>query len=485
MHTRRYTRYVNNFDEAEGKLKKITASEAKEDKEKLRYLTGATKHPDARGQTLGSYLIQPVQRVLRYPMLLEELLANTEESHPDTEPLREALGLTREVAKSFNENKRVTDDFARLRTVFARFCDADASRLRAELLSYERRFLREGSLVKARLSHRQKRFLMLFNDVLLYSQVHVHARARHAHAKHACAHAHALLMLFNDVLLSLAGHLAQGAGAQGTHRAARRRARRDAAQDGGLPVRLRDRRQGRQGVHVARRVAGGEGRVAQGHWRRDGGGGAAGGRRGRLVLRPARDGQDEAAAGADLRRAGRLHAHQVQQARRPVQPAVGVRDARQARQGRPHPVGRPALLTPNPPHPNSNPDPNPSYHPLPQPFLSSLALTLPIMLCPGPRWGDPKSKECKSEQRLQEATALLHGAKSSAFFKQQGSKRDMDSLCFSVVFKERTLDFAATTADQLIDWYLALAALIPASSEPLLNEAQLRERITGMGLGVG
>ena len=54
-----------------------------------------------------------------------------------------------------------------------------------------------------------------------------------------------------------------------------------------------------------------------------------------------------------------------------------------------------------------------------------------------------------------------------------------------VVFKERTLDFAATTADQLIDWYLALAALIPASSEPLLNEAQLRERITGMGLGVG
>ena len=35
------------------------------------------------------------------------------------------------------------------------------------------------------------------------------------------------------------------------------------------------------------------------------------------------------------------------------------------------------------------------------------------------KWGDPKSKECKSEAKLYEATALLHGAKSSAFFKMQ------------------------------------------------------------------
>jgi len=96
------------------------------------------------------------------------------------------------------------------------------------------------------------------------------------------------------------------------------------------------------------------------------------------------------------------------------------------------------------------------------------------------RWGDPKTKECKSEAHLQEATALLHGAQSAAFFKTQGSKKDHDFLCFSVVFKERTLDFAATNAEQLLDWYLAIAGLLPSSTEPLLDETALRKRIEKM-----
>ena len=99
------------------------------------------------------------------------------------------------------------------------------------------------------------------------------------------------------------------------------------------------------------------------------------------------------------------------------------------------------------------------------------------------RWGDPKSKECKSDAKLPEATALLHGAKSSAFFKQKGSKTDQDWQCFSIVFKERTLDFAATNVESLMNWYLALASLIPQSAEPLLDEAALRARIELMGLG--
>lgn len=95
-------------------------------------------------------------------------------------------------------------------------------------------------------------------------------------------------------------------------------------------------------------------------------------------------------------------------------------------------------------------------------------------------WGDQKTRECKSEAKLSDATALLHGAKGSAFFKQQGSRRDEDWQCFSIVFKERTLDFAATNGPILLDWYLALAAIIPKSTEKLLDEAELRERICSM-----
>ena len=45
--------------------------------------------------------------------------------------------------------------------------------------------------------------------------------------------------------------------------------------------------------------------------------------------------------------------------------------------------------------------------------------------------------------------------------------------------QDRTLDFAAKDAEQLIDWYLALASMLPSSSEQLLNEEQLRARING------
>ena len=78
---------------------------------------------------------------------------------------------------------------------------------------------------------------------------------------------------------------------------------------------------------------------------------------------------------------------------------------------------------------------------------------------------------------------MQHGAQSSAFFKQQGKKKDSDWQCFSIAFKERTLDFAADRPDVLLDWYLSLASLMPVSREPLLSELELRARIERMMAG--
>ncbi len=82
-----YTRYVNNYDAAEQHLIQLKSK----DKEKHRYLEVCKTHPEANGLDVRSLLIQPVQRVPRYRMLLEELLSVTDEGHPDEEPLREAL----------------------------------------------------------------------------------------------------------------------------------------------------------------------------------------------------------------------------------------------------------------------------------------------------------------------------------------------------------------------------------------------------------
>lgn len=66
-----------------------------------------------RGKTnyinLGSFLIKPVQRVMRYPLLLMELLGATPESHHDRPQLTEALQAVKEINVNINEYKRRKD----------------------------------------------------------------------------------------------------------------------------------------------------------------------------------------------------------------------------------------------------------------------------------------------------------------------------------------------------------------------------------------
>ncbi|KAL2078012.1 hypothetical protein ACEWY4_025697 [Coilia grayii] len=58
---------------------------------------------------LGSFLIKPVQRVMRYPLLLMELLSATPETHHDREQLGEAVQSIKEINVNINEYKRRKD----------------------------------------------------------------------------------------------------------------------------------------------------------------------------------------------------------------------------------------------------------------------------------------------------------------------------------------------------------------------------------------
>lgn len=55
---------------------------------------------------LSSLLLKPIQRVLKYPLLLQELIKNTEETHADYEDLVKALKCMQDVASYINEIKR-------------------------------------------------------------------------------------------------------------------------------------------------------------------------------------------------------------------------------------------------------------------------------------------------------------------------------------------------------------------------------------------
>uniref|UniRef100_A0A8C5UAU0 Dynamin-binding protein n=1 Tax=Malurus cyaneus samueli TaxID=2593467 RepID=A0A8C5UAU0_9PASS len=58
---------------------------------------------------LGSLLIKPVQRVMKYPLLLHELLNSTPASHPDHKALQDALFAMKNINVNINELKRRKD----------------------------------------------------------------------------------------------------------------------------------------------------------------------------------------------------------------------------------------------------------------------------------------------------------------------------------------------------------------------------------------
>ncbi|NWX88370.1 DNMBP protein, partial [Nothoprocta pentlandii] len=103
-----YKVYCQNHDEA------IALLEAYEKDEKIqRLLLDLLDSLRLEGCTnyinLGSFLIKPVQRVMRYPLLLMELLNATPESHPDKAPLTAAVLAVKEINVNINEYKRRKD----------------------------------------------------------------------------------------------------------------------------------------------------------------------------------------------------------------------------------------------------------------------------------------------------------------------------------------------------------------------------------------
>ncbi|KAL6044428.1 Rho guanine nucleotide exchange factor (GEF) 17 [Balamuthia mandrillaris] len=76
------------------------------------FLDEAFRNPQCRLLELHSFLIHPLQRICKYPLLLKELLKNTPEDHPDHMDLKEALERISEVVDLINERTRQVKNVA-------------------------------------------------------------------------------------------------------------------------------------------------------------------------------------------------------------------------------------------------------------------------------------------------------------------------------------------------------------------------------------
>ncbi|XP_015929681.1 rho guanine nucleotide exchange factor 38 isoform X2 [Parasteatoda tepidariorum] len=101
-----YGHYCRNHDEVNTVVDKIDSNSAGGQylKHKLEIMKRQTNCFD-----LPAMLIKPVQRILKYPLLLNELLKCTEDNHPDKQWLMQATTLMTDVAAAVNEFKRRKD----------------------------------------------------------------------------------------------------------------------------------------------------------------------------------------------------------------------------------------------------------------------------------------------------------------------------------------------------------------------------------------
>src|SRR3989338_4192445 len=115
---------------------------------------------------LNAFLIKPVQRLCKYPLLLRELIKNTPEVHPDHGLLSAAADKVGSVVNFVNEAKRNAEGQAKMKEIeemvgIAGLCLPD------------RFFHREGELMlyQGKGKSLEPRYLFLFNDLILLMKV--------------------------------------------------------------------------------------------------------------------------------------------------------------------------------------------------------------------------------------------------------------------------------------------------------------------------
>ncbi|CEH11780.1 Invasion-inducing protein TIAM1/CDC24 and related RhoGEF GTPases [Ceraceosorus bombacis] len=102
-----YSAYCSRHEASISRLQELTLSSSKASVFLKECTEAARVHTNA--WDLASLLIKPVQRVLKYPLLIQQILTSTPASHPDEPNLRAALMEIQQVADNINEVKKRKD----------------------------------------------------------------------------------------------------------------------------------------------------------------------------------------------------------------------------------------------------------------------------------------------------------------------------------------------------------------------------------------
>ncbi|GFY53570.1 intersectin-1 [Trichonephila inaurata madagascariensis] len=128
--------------------------------------------PRTKGMPLSSFLLKPMQRITKYPLLIQKIHEYTSEDHPDYPHLKEALNLAQQLCNQVNEGVRERENSDRLEWIQNHvLCDGLPEQITFNSLTNSlgpRKLLHAGILNKAKSNKELMAFL--FNDFLLLTQ---------------------------------------------------------------------------------------------------------------------------------------------------------------------------------------------------------------------------------------------------------------------------------------------------------------------------
>ncbi|XP_036728605.1 intersectin-2 isoform X5 [Balaenoptera musculus] len=133
------------------------------------FLKKLASDPRCKGMPLSSFLLKPMQRITRYPLLIRSILENTPENHVDHSSLKLALERAEELCSQVNEGVREKENSDRLEWIQTHVqCEGLAEQLVFNSLTNclgPRKLLHSGKLYKTKSNKELHGFL--FNDFLL------------------------------------------------------------------------------------------------------------------------------------------------------------------------------------------------------------------------------------------------------------------------------------------------------------------------------
>uniref|UniRef100_A0A8C5DVR5 FYVE, RhoGEF and PH domain containing 4a n=1 Tax=Gouania willdenowi TaxID=441366 RepID=A0A8C5DVR5_GOUWI len=155
-----YAEYVRNFDNAMEVLKHWTDRSLQ-----FKAIIQEAQSLEACGNlTLQHHMLEPVQRVPRYEMLLKDYLKKLPQNDPDRRDAEKSLEIISTAATHSNSAIRKSENLKKLMEIYEMLGEEE------DIVHASNEFIKEGHLLKlaARNTSAMERYLFLFNNMLLY-----------------------------------------------------------------------------------------------------------------------------------------------------------------------------------------------------------------------------------------------------------------------------------------------------------------------------